>query len=310
MKNFGTILFIALLSFATYSDASVTSRILKVSKLKAPGAMTMYTNGATGAAVTVGVDQSTTLGGDLNMPSNGNLNMNGSTMNMGGGIINAATLASGPTLASNLDGQHTYGMVNAGFLSTPLGGSPPVCNLSNDGFLYDNWGGGTANDNPQICFEDNTGAFSWKSLLGGGSGASTSLNNLASTAVNVSILPGTTNSIALGSGIKAWAHMYSGVYDSPSSSTVTLQDYYGNSIFTGSTTGITLSPVSGGVVSFSGAKIYNTTEVMIFPQGAGSTPSCAAGDNGYVAITNAHVMCVCTGSSWVKVADGTTACTF
>lgn len=43
-------------------------------------------------------------------------------------------------------------------------------------------------------------------------------------------------------------------------------------------------------------------------QGSGVTPTCnTAGD---LAITNGLILCVCSGSAWKKVSDGTTACTF
>ena len=48
--------------------------------------------------------------------------------------------------------------------------------------------------------------------------------------------------------------------------------------------------------------------VQLVVQGSGVTPSCSA--DGVVAITHAHIMCVCNGSSWVKTSDGSTACTF
>ena len=43
-----------------------------------------------------------------------------------------------------------------------------------------------------------------------GGGATTALNNLASVAINTSLLPATTNSIDLGGTSKSWAHAYMG----------------------------------------------------------------------------------------------------
>ena len=45
-------------------------------------------------------------------------------------------------------------------------------------------------------------------------------------------------------------------------------------------------------------------------QGAASTPACAAGTDGTLAITSLHVLCVCDGSAFVKASDGSTGCTF
>jgi hypothetical protein len=51
--------------------------------------------------------------------------------------------------------------------------------------------------------------------------------------------------------------------------------------------------------------------VKLLVWGSGNTPPCASGaDDGVVAITHAHIMCVCNGTSFVQVSDGSTACTF
>jgi hypothetical protein len=46
-------------------------------------------------------------------------------------------------------------------------------------------------------------------------------------------------------------------------------------------------------------------------QGSGVTPTCSSAANaGTIALTSAYIQCVCNGSTWVKTADGSTACTF
>lgn len=120
-------------------------------------------------------------GGQINFPdTSGSINMSGSTLNMGGGTINHPLLASTPQLGSNLDA-NGFGITGLGFLAMPLGGSPPVCNLAADGYLYDSWGGGTTQDIPQICEEGPGATFAWTPLSGGGgSSLPTPLTALAS----------------------------------------------------------------------------------------------------------------------------------
>lgn len=50
--------------------------------------------------------------------------------------------------------------------------------------------------------------------------------------------------------------------------------------------------------------------LQIGVRGSGSTPTCAAADDGTIALTNGHILCVCNGSSWVQPIIGLTACTF
>ncbi len=45
-------------------------------------------------------------------------------------------------------------------------------------------------------------------------------------------------------------------------------------------------------------------------QGNGTTPTCGSGQNGTLAITNAHLLCMCDGSSWFLATNHGTACTF
>jgi hypothetical protein len=69
-----------------------------------------------------------------------------------------------------------------------------------------------------------------------------------------------------------------------------------------------------GTMNFANATLSGILQLPVQP--ALTTPACAAsGDDGKVAITNTHIMCVCNGVAlpspkWVHVADGTTTCTF
>jgi hypothetical protein len=60
----------------------------------------------------------------------------------------------------------------------------------------------------QVLTTNGSGAVSW-SNASGSSGADSSLSNLAApTAINAALLPGTDNSISLGSSVKGWANIY------------------------------------------------------------------------------------------------------
>ena len=61
-----------------------------------------------------------------------------------------------------------------------------------------------------LRYNPSTGLVSYADTTSsGGSGANTALSNLASVAVNTSIIPGTTNSIALGTTAKIWSDVQS-----------------------------------------------------------------------------------------------------
>lgn len=65
--------------------------------------------------------------------------------------------------------------------------------------------GGT---NTYVLSTNGSGTTSWVSVSAAG-GATTALDNLAAVAINTALLPGTTNSIALGSGTKQWSNVFS-----------------------------------------------------------------------------------------------------
>lgn len=60
--------------------------------------------------------------------------------------------------------------------------------------------------------------------------------------------------------------------------------------------------------NFSAGVVSASPQVPV--QGVGVTPSCAGGSAGKLALTSLYVLCVCNSSSFVKVSDGSTACTF
>jgi len=82
-------------------------------------------------------------------------------------------------------------------------GSPEGVVTANVGSLYRRLDGGTGTS--VYIKESGTGNTGW---VVSGTGANGALSNLASVAVNTSLLPGTTNSIDLGSTSKAWRDGY------------------------------------------------------------------------------------------------------
>ncbi|MCX6744979.1 MAG: hypothetical protein NTX82_05630, partial [Candidatus Parcubacteria bacterium] len=60
-----------------------------------------------------------------------------------------------------------------------------------------------------LTTSDGTGTLAW-AACGGGGGANTALSNLAAVAINTALLPGTTDSIALGSDSYNWLNLYLG----------------------------------------------------------------------------------------------------
>lgn len=59
------------------------------------------------------------------------------------------------------------------------------------------------------CFTENTSGVPAWAVCGTGSGATVALNNLSAVAINAALLPGTTNSIALGSSSEYWSNLFS-----------------------------------------------------------------------------------------------------
>ena len=52
------------------------------------------------------------------------------------------------------------------------------------------------------------------------------------------------------------------------------------------------------------------TLLKMVARGAGSTPTCGAGEAGTLALTSGYKLCVCNGSAWKNASDGSTGCTF
>jgi len=68
------------------------------------------------------------------------------------------------------------------------------------------------------------------------------------------------------------------------------------------------TPLGKTSLRFKDAHFSDVLQIGV--RGAGSTPACAAANNGTLSFTSSYLLCVCNGSSWVKTADGSTSCTF
>lgn len=65
-----------------------------------------------------------------------------------------------------------------------------------------------AGTNNYVLTTDGTGVLTWQSATGAAGAATKALDNLASVAINTALLPGTTNTIALGSASKTWSNVF------------------------------------------------------------------------------------------------------
>lgn len=89
--------------------------------------------------------------------------------------------------------------------------------------------------------------------------------------------------------------------------------YSGNSFYVEPVNNVayTASGVSLGVGTATPVQTLDVNGLIrMARQGSGSTPTCGSTQKNSLALTNAFILCVCNGSSWVKTADGSTACTF
>lgn len=68
------------------------------------------------------------------------------------------------------------------------------------------------------------------------------------------------------------------------------------------------TPLGKNTLKFKDGHFSDLLQIGV--RSAGSTPTCAAADDGSLALTNGHVLCVCNGSSWVQPIVGLAACTF
>jgi len=98
-----------------------------------------------------------------------------------------------------------------------------------------------------------------------------------------------------------WATTSWGLYVKPA----TAYNWLAGSLKIGGTAGSTDQAVSGAALEIEGGLL------KLPVQAAASTPTCAAAaDDGKLAITSAHILCICDGAAWNNASDGVTACTF
>lgn len=164
---------------------------------------------------------------------------------------------------------------------------------------------------------------------GPAAGATTTLNNLGTTAINADLLFGTPNAIHIGSNASPALDVFANALYMESAYgpnghllSITAGGTYGTQVTlqTSSTDGVPndLTLATGNNSGGNSGNIYlapGTADtaahrgVVIFPvMGAGVTPVSVI--EGSTAYTSGHILCVYTGAAWKKVSDGSTTCTF
>jgi len=200
----------------TFSSAPVMSSITNTGTLTLPTS----TDTLVGRATTDTLTNKTIAAGSNTISGLTNTNLSGTAgitgANMATNTVANSNLAQMPTLT--LKGNNTGGTANAADLTVAqVNAILPVFTSTLNG-LAPLSGGGTSN----FLRADGTWAAP------SGTGANTALSNLASTAVNVDIVPGTNNSIALGGSLKIWTNVWSNSFTlrtAGGSTEATLHDY-------------------------------------------------------------------------------------
>lgn len=130
---------------------------------------------------------------------------------------------------------------------------------------------------------------------GGGGGADTALDNLASTAVNVSILPGVTNSINLGSSIKMWSALFaSSIADSANQVVVDVANKQ-------------LDKSGAPVLDWSGTSVAITGGVKLNGSSSGSTILSSGSTPTAHTVTLPSNVCS-SGQAWTDNGSGVMSC--
>jgi hypothetical protein len=165
----------------------------------------------------------------------------------------------------------------------------------------------------QVLTSNGAGALpTWQDATGGGGGADTALSNLASVAINTSLLPGTSDGAALGSTLKQFSDLFlaeGGVINwdnGDATLTQTNNDitFAGISTFgVGTSTAVTLGTIelgaasdttlarsSAGVVTIEGVNIVTTSSSDVLTNKTLTAPKIA--DLGYIADANGNEILV------------------
>lgn len=128
----------------------------------------------------------------------------------------------------------------------------------------------------------------WVAMIGGGTGANTSLSNLTTTSINQTLLPGATLTYDIGSNSLRWANGFIRFYKDSSGAIVmaddrTLRDSTGNT---------RLDWGTSGQISLSATLLANRGMIIGSKVGTTATVGVAAADDHYIGINYAGAVAV------------------
>jgi hypothetical protein len=103
----------------------------------------------------------------------------------------------------------------------------------------------TTADKAYICLDATNGAAVWKEISPAGAGASAALDNLASVAINATLIPATAAAIDLGSATKPWGD----IWMAGSSGTPGTNNFNIHGAATGGTKTLTLPDLTGTILT-------------------------------------------------------------
>ena len=143
----------------------------------------------------------------------------------------------------------------------------------------------------QVLTTDGAGVLSWATPSGGGGGATTALDNLASVAINSDMLPNSALAFDLGAQLLPWDHIYTGAlhavdYASNSAVTITPSTLMSGSGYSlvlpvdDGTSGQALTTDGSGNLAWGSVSSSSLTFPIVAPAGSASAPSYAFDETG------------------------------
>ena len=133
------------------------------------------------------------------------------------------------------------------------------------------------------------GVHSLTIAASGSAGANTALSNLASVAINAALLPGTTNSIALGSGTFEWSNIFATAHDCGIAGTTSC-------VFTGHGSASGAATITWPAVAGTATNPLTASNTLLGPVGSATNQICL-GERRFFTRNVAQQHC-CTDSEW------------
>jgi len=137
------------------------------------------------------------------LTTNGSSSLSWTTVSGGGGsgadtdLNNLTTTSINKTLTPASDDTYSLGTSSKQWDNLYVDGTAYIDTLSLDG-----------GSNGYVLSTNGSGSLSWVAQSGGGSGASTSLNNLTTTSINKTLTPSSDDTYSLGTSSKQWDNLY------------------------------------------------------------------------------------------------------